>query len=187
MLTAGMYGWYMTRIDLNSAFLHASLGSQEEIYVIPPHLERWGFTERCVGVEKGMDSVQLQDSGVHQKTLLSLHWSCVSKGGSMHLDNPVLILLSGSLCGLVVKRGLLFLHGVRISGALWGVFSHMSVTCLLQGDIQILQLFVDALKKKGRSLREESLNQAKKAKSRVQECGSLPCLVVVVEFINVLM
>ena len=47
MLTAGMYGWYMTRIDLNSDFLHASLDSAEEVYVRPPPiLERCGFTER---------------------------------------------------------------------------------------------------------------------------------------------
>ena len=80
-----------------------------------------------------MDSVQLQNSAVFEETLFSLHWSCVSKGGSMHLDNPLLILLSGSLCSLVVKRVCSFLMiRVRKSGALWSVFLHMSMTCLLQ-------------------------------------------------------
>ena len=52
----------------------------------------------------------------------------------MHSDNPVLVLLSGSLSGLVVKRVCSFLViRVKKSGALWSLFSHMSMTCLLQG------------------------------------------------------
>ena len=46
-------------------------------------------------------SVQLRDSGASRETLFSLHWSCVSKGQNMFL-------LSGLLCGVVLKRACCF-------------------------------------------------------------------------------
>ena len=51
-------------------------------------------------------------------------------------------------CSVVLKRVCCFLMiRVRQSGALWVMLSHMSTTCLLQGDLPILHLFVDALQK----------------------------------------
>ena len=84
MLIAGMFGRFLTRIYVKTAFLHASLDGQEEGYVRPPPLLwRWGFAEKGFfgdsrRLSKGF--VQLKDSGISRETLSLLHWSCVSKG-----------------------------------------------------------------------------------------------------------
>ena len=47
MLIARMFWWFPTGRDVKTAFLHASLDGQEEVYVRPPPLLwRWGFTEK---------------------------------------------------------------------------------------------------------------------------------------------
>ena len=38
MFIAGMFGWFLTGIDVKTAFLHAPLDGQEEVYVRPPPL-----------------------------------------------------------------------------------------------------------------------------------------------------
>ena len=91
-----------------------------------------------------MDFVQRPDSGARE-TLSLLRWSCVSKHENLCLDDLVLILLSGLLCGLALKQDWCFYDQGQAIGSVVGcVLTHVD-DMLAAGDIPNLQLVVDAL------------------------------------------
>ena len=60
-----MLGWFLTRIDVNTPFLHTSLDGQEEVCA-------GGVSRRMNSRRLSMGVVQLQDSGVSRETPSSL-------------------------------------------------------------------------------------------------------------------
>ena len=78
MLISSLLGWFVTGVDVKTAFLHASLDGQDDIYVrLPPLLSRWVSLRRvpCGGSRRlFVGFVQLRDSGVSQGMLFSLRW-----------------------------------------------------------------------------------------------------------------
>ena len=152
MLIAGVLGRFSTRIYVNTACLHASLDGQEEVYVRPPPLLwRWGFAVRGAlwrlrKALKGLRSAQ-RLWGLTRDGVLAALVMCL-QGREYVLRQSCADLALWIIVWLGAETGLLFLMiRVRQSAALWVMFSHMSDDMLAAGDIPILHLFVDALKK----------------------------------------
>ena len=77
MLISSLLGWFVTGVDVKTAFLHASPDGQEDIYVRPPPCPVGVSLRRvpCGGSRRVfMGFVQLRDSGVSQGILFSLRW-----------------------------------------------------------------------------------------------------------------
>ena len=153
-----MYGWYLTRIGLNSAFLRESLDRQEEVYVRPPPtLKRCGFTERAAlyKLKKALYGFRSAPIlwGPTKDAVLAALVMCF-EGREYALRQSCAGLALWFLEWLGGETGLLFLddQGQEVGSIVECVLTHVD-DMLAAGDIQILQLFVDALKKKGRSLR----------------------------------
>ena len=86
---------------------------------------------------------------------------------------------------LGVETGLLLRDDQGIGSVVVSVLTHID-DMLAAGDIPVLHLFVDALKKNGKSLRATLTDLGVKVKSLTLECGLQRCLTVDLKFTNVL-
>ena len=78
---AAVYGWHLTQLDVNNAFLHGDF--HEEVYMIPP--PRFGNKGEVCRLILSMVLNKLASSGLQ---------SCLSQLSIMDLFNPSLIILS---------------------------------------------------------------------------------------------
>ena len=153
-----MFGWFLTRIDLNSAFLRESLDRQEEVYVRPPPtLKRCGFTERAAlyKIKKALCGFRSAPRlwGLLRNAVLAAPVMCF-EGREYALRQSCAGLALRILDWLGGETGLLCLddQGQEVGSIVECVLTHVD-DMLAAGDIQILQSFVVVLKKNVRSLR----------------------------------
>ena len=154
-LISSLLGWYVTGVDVKTAFLHATLDGQEDIYVRPPLLlSRWGFTEKGTlwRLKKALCGLRSAPRlwGLKRDAVLTALVMC-REGKDYILKQSCADLALWIVVCLGVETSLLLRddQGHAIGSVVGYVLTHVD-DMLTAGDIPVLHLFTIALKKSGK-------------------------------------
>ena len=152
MLISSLHGWFVTGVGVKSAFLHASLDGQDDIYVrLPPLLSRWGLTEKGTlwRLQKALCGLRSAPRlwGLTRDAVLAALVMC-HEGKDYILKQSCADLALWIIVCLSVETGLLLRDdlGHAIGSVVGHVLTHVD-DMLAAGDIPILHLFINVLKK----------------------------------------